>query len=199
MKLSFLWVAVVIAALAFSVQTSFAQTPQVVKVLGCLQGDGSDQKPWMITGVALPQPPAAAPAGGAPGGGGRGGVGGGAAGRGAGGGGGAGAAAGAPPAGGVAPAAGAPGGAAAGAGQGGRGGGGRGGGGRGGGAAAAVPAVPAPTVQLVDLKPTGGMNMAPWRGMKIEVEGTLGAKPASGPQEIRLTSARSVQGVCVPK
>ena len=194
MKLSFLWVAVVIAALAFSVQTGLTQTPQTVKVLGCLQGDGSDQKPWVITGVALPQPPAAAPAGGAPGGGGRGGGGGGAGRGAAGGGGGAGAAAGAPPAGGGAPAAGAPRGAAAGGGQGGRGGGGRGGGG-----AAAVPAVPAPPVQLVDLKPTGGMNMAPWRGMKIEVEGTLGAKPASGLQEIRLTSARSVQGVCVPK
>jgi hypothetical protein len=62
-----------------------------------------------------------------------------------------------------------------------------------------VPAVPAPPIQLVDLKPTGGMNLAPWRGMKIEVEGTLGAKPVSGLQEIRLTSARSVQGVCAPK
>jgi len=51
----------------------------------------------------------------------------------------------------------------------------------------------------VDLRPTGGLNLMPWRGMKIEVEGTLGAKPASGPQEINLTSARSVQGVCTPK
>ena len=209
MKLSILGVGVLIGTLAFSVQTGFAQVPgqttQIVKVLGCLQGDGSDQKPWIISGVALPPPPAAAPAGGAgggapgggaPGGGGRGGGGG--AGRG---GGGAGAPAGGPPAGGGAPAAGAPGGAAAGAGgQGGRGGGaGRGGGGRGGGGGAAVPAVPAPSVQLVDLRPTGGMNMAPWRGMKIEVEGTLGPKPANGPQEIRLTSARSVQGVCTPK
>jgi hypothetical protein len=54
-------------------------------------------------------------------------------------------------------------------------------------------------VQLVDLRPTGGLNLMPWRGMKIEVEGTLGAKPGSGPQEINLTSARSVQGVCTPK
>jgi hypothetical protein len=46
---------------------------------------------------------------------------------------------------------------------------------------------------------TGGMNMSAWRSMKIEVEGTLGAKPATGMQEIRITSARSVQGVCAPK
>jgi hypothetical protein len=43
------------------------------------------------------------------------------------------------------------------------------------------------------------MNMAPWRGMKVEVEGMLGPKPASGMQEIRITAARSVQGVCTPK
>jgi hypothetical protein len=201
MKLSFLGVGVVVAALAFSVQTSSAQAPQMVKVIGCLQGDGSDQKPWMLSGVALPPPPAAAPAGVAPGGGGRGGGGGG--GRGGGAAAPGGAPAGAPPPAGGAQAgaapAGAPGAAAGAGGQGGRGGGGaRGGGGRGGGAAA-VPAVPAPPVQLVDLRPTGGLNMAPWRGMKVEVEGTLGAKPASGPQEIRLTSAHSVQGVCTPK
>jgi hypothetical protein len=43
------------------------------------------------------------------------------------------------------------------------------------------------------------MDMAVWRGMRIEVEGTLGSKPATGLQEINITSARSVQGVCVPK
>jgi len=43
------------------------------------------------------------------------------------------------------------------------------------------------------------MEMSAWRGMKIEVEGTLGAKPATGLQEISITSARSVQGICIPK
>jgi hypothetical protein len=43
------------------------------------------------------------------------------------------------------------------------------------------------------------MDMSTWRGMKVEVEGTLGTKPATGLQEINITSARSVQGVCVPK
>jgi hypothetical protein len=51
----------------------------------------------------------------------------------------------------------------------------------------------------VDLRLTGGMDMSAWRGMKIEVEGTLGPKPATGLQDINITSARSVQGVCVPK
>ena len=41
--------------------------------------------------------------------------------------------------------------------------------------------------------------MTPWRGMKVEVEGTLGARPASGAQEIRITFAHSVQGLCAPK
>src|SRR6185503_9097813 len=76
--------------------------------------------------------------------------------------------------------------------------GGRGGGGGGAPAAAAAPA-PAPPVPLVDLRLAGGLNMSMWRGMKVEVEGTLGARPASGPQELRATSARSVQGVCTPK
>jgi hypothetical protein len=54
-------------------------------------------------------------------------------------------------------------------------------------------------VPLVDLRLTGGMNMSAWRGMRIEVEGALGPKPANGMQEIKITSARSVQGVCTPK
>lgn len=183
MKLAFLGVGLLVVSTALAVQTGFAQAPPVtVKVLGCLQGDGSDQKPWMLSGVALPAPIAAAPAA-APGGGGggRGGAGGG---RGGGpaGAGGAAAVAGAAPAAGVAP--------AAGAGRGGRG---------GGGAAPAAPA-PAPPAPLVDLRLSGGLNMALWRGMKVEVEGTLlGARPSSGPQELRTTSARSVQGVCTPK
>lgn len=173
MKLAFIGVGLLAVSMTVAVQTSVAQTPTAVKVLGCLQGDGSDQKPWMLSGVALPAAQVAAPAGGAPGGGGgRGGAGGG---RGGGG-------AGAPPAGGGA---GAPG-----AGR---------GGGRGGGAGAAPAPAAAPSVLLVDLRLAGGLNMAPWRGMKIEVEGTLGAKPANGPQELRATAARSVQGVCAPK
>ena len=84
MKLSFLSVGVC-AVLIFSVQTGSAQTPAPVKVLGCLQGDGSELKPWVLSGVALPPPPAAVPPAGAPAGGGGG--------RGAGGGGGGGGAA----------------------------------------------------------------------------------------------------------
>ena len=170
----------IVAVIALLASPVYAQAPGTVKVIGCLQGDGSEQKPWFISGVALPAPaPAAAPGGG-----------GGARGGGGGGGGRGGAAAGAGA--GAAPAGAAPGGAAAGAG-----GGGRGGGGRGGGAATPVPP-PAP-VPLVDLRLTGGMDMSAWRGMKIEVEGTLGQKPATGLQDINITSARSVQGVCVPK
>jgi hypothetical protein len=54
-------------------------------------------------------------------------------------------------------------------------------------------------VQLVDLRLTGGLNMSIWRGMKVEVEGTLGPRPNSGLQELRADRARSVQGVCTPK
>jgi len=183
MKLGFPGVGLLVVSLTVAVQTGIAQTPTTVKLLGCLQGEGSDQKPWMLSGVALPAPPAPAPApaGGAPGGGG--GRGGAAGGRG---GGAAAGAGGAVPAAGPPPAAGAP----AGAGR---------GGGRGGGGGAAPAPAPAPPVPLVDLRLAGGLNMAPWRGMKIEVEGTLGSKPASGPQELRATAARSVQGVCTPK
>jgi hypothetical protein len=39
--------------------------------------------------------------------------------------------------------------------------------------------------------------MAPWRGMYIEVNGTLvGARPASGPQQFRVNTARSAYGIC---
>jgi hypothetical protein len=41
-------------------------------------------------------------------------------------------------------------------------------------------------VSLVDLLLTGGMNMSAWRGMRIEVEGTLAPKSATGLQEIRI-------------
>ncbi|MBI2150173.1 MAG: hypothetical protein HYU27_06160, partial [Acidobacteria bacterium] len=62
-------IAVVCAATAFAVQTVSAQTSsEAIKVAGCLQGDGSDQNPWILVGAVLPPPPGAAPAA-APGGG----------------------------------------------------------------------------------------------------------------------------------
>ena len=152
MKFWSLSLAVGCIAIVLAAQTGSAQNPTTVKVLGCLQGEGSEQKPWVLAGVAIPPPPAAPPAGGA-------------------------AAAPAP----------------AGRGRGGRGG--RGGGG----AAANAPAPPPAPVQLVDLRLTGGLNMSLWRGMKIEVEGTLSPRPASGLQELRADRARSVQGVCPAK
>src|SRR5688572_20838821 len=86
MKPIFLGVGTVLV-LAFTVVPGYAQSPSTVKVIGCLQGDGSEQKPWFISGVALPAPaPAAAPGGGGArggGGGGARGAGGGAAGAGA--------------------------------------------------------------------------------------------------------------------
>jgi hypothetical protein len=41
-----------------------------------------------------------------------------------------------------------------------------------------------------------GLDMMPWRNMAIEVEGRLGSRPASGPQEFKVESARSVYGDC---
>src|SRR5262245_25130988 len=101
-------IAVVGVIMVFGVQPASAQTPEPepISVRGCLQGEGTAESPWMLAGVVLPAPPAAAPAGG----GGRGGGGGGA--RGGAGGPGAGAA---PGAGGAPPAGGAPAGAAPGA------------------------------------------------------------------------------------
>lgn len=168
-------IAVVCAATAFAVQTGSAQTStEAIKVSGCLQGDGSDQNPWILAGAVLPPPPGAAPAA-APGGG-----------RGAG----------APAGAGRGDGAGRGGGAPAGAGRGdgaGRGGGAPGGRGGAGAPAAAVPVAPPPPP--VNLRLTG-VNMSPWRRMYIEVHGTLGARGAGGPQEFRVTSARSAQGDC---
>jgi hypothetical protein len=171
MKRGFLILGLLVISTAFAEQAGFSQAPTTtVKVIGCLQGDGSDEKPWLLSGVAIPAPPTPAPAGGGGGGAGRGGRGGGG---------------------------GAPGGADAGAGAPAAGG---GRGGRGGAAPAApAPPPPPPPVPLVDLRLTGGMNMSIWRGMKIEVEGTLGARPATGLREFRAASARSVQGICTPK
>jgi hypothetical protein len=41
-----------------------------------------------------------------------------------------------------------------------------------------------------------GVDMAPWRDMYIEVNGTLGSKPASGLQQFQVSTARSAQGKC---
>jgi len=179
----------VVCAVIFAVHTSSAQTtPEPIKVYGCLQGDGSKESPWVLAGVVLPPPPTAAPAGGAGRGGGGGapaaaGAGGG--GRGAVGGGGRGVAGGGR--GGGAPAGDAPAGGGPGAGAAG------GGGGRGG-APAAAPA-PAPAQPPVNLALTG-VDLAPWRDMYIEAIGSLGSRPASGPQEFRVNAARSAQGKC---
>jgi hypothetical protein len=78
---------------------------------------------------------------------------------------------------------------------GGRGAGGRGRGDAGRGAAQAPPPAPAPAQPPVDLKLTG-IDMSPWRNMFVEVEGTLGPRPASGLQEFRVDSARSAWGEC---
>lgn len=145
MMRGFLIVGLVGVSMAFATPAGLSQAPATtttVKVIGCLQGDGSDEKPWMLSGVAIPVPPAPAPAGGG--------------GRGA-------------------------------------------GGGRGGANAPAAPPAPPASVPLVDIRLTGGMNMSIWRGMKIEVEGILGARPATGLRELRAATARSVQGVCTPK
>jgi hypothetical protein len=70
----------------------------------------------------------------------------------------------------------------------------------GGGRAAAPPPPPPPPPQPpVDLRLTG-IDLAPWRAMRIQVDGTLGARGtgagAAGLQELRLTAARSAYGLC---
>jgi hypothetical protein len=83
----------------------------------------------------------------------------------------------------------------AGRGGGGRGAGGGAGRGAGGGAPAAAPAPtppPAPPAPI-DLKITG-VDLAPWRGYRAQVEGVMGA--AGTPREFRANTARSVWGVC---
>jgi hypothetical protein len=165
---------IAIAATAFAFQTGSVQT-EPIKVRGCLQGSGSSENPWTLRGAALPAPPAAAPAGN-PGGRGDGGArGGGAGGRGRG------DAAGQ----GVADGAGNRGGAGAGRGAGDRG-------------AAPPAAAAAPPQPRIDLRLTE-IDMTPWRNMFVEVEGTLGPKPATGLQEFRVTSARSAYGDCPVK
>jgi hypothetical protein len=41
-----------------------------------------------------------------------------------------------------------------------------------------------------------GIDLTPWRNMFVEIEGTLGPRPASGLQEFRVTTARSAYGDC---
>jgi hypothetical protein len=85
----------------------------------------------------------------------------------------------------------------------GRGGGGGRGGGRGAGAPgagregggpppAAAPAPPPPPPAPIDLRITG-LDLAPWRGYRTQVEGTMGA-PGGAMREFKALSARSVFG-----
>ena len=167
MKLTILGI-IVFAVTAFALQTGPTQTPaETIKVRGCLLGNGSTENPWSLRAVVLPAPPSSAPAG--PGGG-RGDG----AGRGAGGGRGRGDAAGQ----GGAPA------------DGGRG----GNGGRGAAPPAPTPAS-APPQPPVDLRLTD-IDMSPWRNMFVEVEGTLGQRPASGLREFQVSFAHSAYGDC---
>src|SRR5262245_11366179 len=84
---------------------------------------------------------------------------------------------------------------ARGAGGGGRGDGGARGDAAGRGAAQAAPAPAPPPQPPVDLRLTG-VDMSPWRNMFVEVEGTLGQRPASGLREFQVTFARSAYGDC---
>ena len=73
---------------------------------------------------------------------------------------------------------------------------GAGGRGRGEPPAAATPAPPPqPPQPPVDLRLTG-VDMSPWRNMFVEVEGTLGPRPASGLREFQVTFAHSAYGDC---
>jgi hypothetical protein len=71
-------------------------------------------------------------------------------------------------------------------------------GGREGGAPQAAPAPPPPpppqppvNLKLMDV------NMQPWRGMKVEVEGTLGPEASgSAMRELHVMTAHNVQGTC---
>lgn len=91
----------------------------------------------------------------------------------------------------------------------GRGGGGRGGG-RGGGAGApaagregggpppaAAPAPPPPPPAPIDLR-IAGMDMTPWRGYRVQIEGTL-SPAGGGTRTVTAASARSVYNTCNEK
>ena len=86
----------------------------------------------------------------------------------------------------------------------GRGGGGGRGGGRGAGAPgagregggpppAAAPAPPPPPPAPIDVR-INGLDMTPWRGYRVQIEGTL--SPAGGARTITAISARSVYNTC---
>jgi hypothetical protein len=47
----------------------------------------------------------------------------------------------------------------------------------------------------VDLK-LAGVDMTPWRNMFVEIEGTLGPRPATGLRELQVNAARSAYGDC---
>ena len=178
MKLAVLGgVAAICAATAIVAAQAPASTEQTQTVIGCLRGEGTAQSPWVLAGVVIP-PPAPANAG-------RGGGGGGA-GRGAGRGDGRGAA------GGGAPGAGGPG-----AGREGGAPGGAPGAGRAAAPPAAAPAPPPPPPAPIDLR-LAGLDMTPWRGYRVQVEGTMG--PAGGAMRtFNAISARSVYNTCESK
>ena len=175
MRLTILAIIAIVITVVVMPQPASAQAPtEIIKVRGCLVGTGpADATLWSLRGVFLPAPPAP-PAAAGGGGGGRGAAGG----RGG---------QGAPPA------------DAAGRGGGGRGdaggqppaaGGGRG---AGGGAPAAAPAPPPqPPVDLA----LNGLDLSPWRNMFVEVEGTVGPRPATGMRQFQVNSARSAYGEC---
>jgi hypothetical protein len=74
-----------------------------------------------------------------------------------------------------------------------------GGAGAGRGPGAPPPPPPPPPQPPVDLRLTG-IDLSPWRGMRIQVDGTLGPAGkgvgAAGLQEFKLTAARSAWGLC---
>lgn len=77
---------------------------------------------------------------------------------------------------------------------GGRGGDGRGAGREGGGPPAAAPAPPPPPPAPIDLR-IAGMDMTPWRGYRVQIEGTL-SPAGAGQRTVTAQSARSVYNTC---
>ncbi len=80
------------------------------------------------------------------------------------------------------------------------GGGGRGGGrgaGREGGGPPPAPTPPPPPPAPIDVR-INGLDMTPWRGYRVQVEGTL-SPAGAGQRTINATSARSVYNTCAEK
>jgi hypothetical protein len=69
--------------------------------------------------------------------------------------------------------------------------------GREGGAPAAAPAPSPPPPAPIDLR-LAGLDMTPWRGYRVQVEGTMGA-PGGAMRTFNATSARSVFNTCESK